>query len=148
MRLPAIAAIARASTARCRWAGLLSPHWRWNRIRRCRERSWPAPIKLSDTSWCDHGKVVVGSDSCDSPGSRGRVFAEMRRFDIGAFKFRSGNGGGSHAATGYEIKPPQRRASIGIAFGGGAARGWAHIGVIRGLVEIGLAPDVIAGTSI
>lgn len=37
---------------------------------------------------------------------------------------------------------------IGIALGGGAARGWAHIGVLRALAEAGIRPDVIAGTSI
>ncbi len=31
---------------------------------------------------------------------------------------------------------------------GGAARGWAHIGVLQVLTEAGLQPDVIAGTSI
>jgi NTE family protein len=39
-------------------------------------------------------------------------------------------------------------ASIGIAFGGGAARGWAHIGVLKALDEAGIRPSVIAGTSI
>jgi NTE family protein len=38
--------------------------------------------------------------------------------------------------------------SIGLALGGGAARGWAHIGVLRTLVAAGIVPDVIAGTSI
>ncbi|QBQ56551.1 patatin-like phospholipase RssA [Nitrosococcus wardiae] len=37
---------------------------------------------------------------------------------------------------------------IGLALGGGAARGWAHIGVIRALAENGIIPDVVAGTSI
>lgn len=37
---------------------------------------------------------------------------------------------------------------IGLALGGGAARGWAHIGVIRALVDAGIKPDIIAGTSI
>ncbi|MDH3581337.1 MAG: patatin-like phospholipase family protein [Hyphomicrobiales bacterium] len=37
---------------------------------------------------------------------------------------------------------------IGIALGGGAARGWAHIGVLRALERAGLAPDIVAGTSI
>jgi NTE family protein len=37
---------------------------------------------------------------------------------------------------------------IGLALGGGAARGWAHIGVLRTLVAAGIVPDVIAGTSI
>lgn len=37
---------------------------------------------------------------------------------------------------------------LGIALGGGAARGWAHIGVLKALAEAGLEPDVVAGTSI
>lgn len=37
---------------------------------------------------------------------------------------------------------------IGLALGGGAARGWAHIGVLKALVEAGIRPDIVAGTSI
>lgn len=37
---------------------------------------------------------------------------------------------------------------IGLALGGGAARGWAHIGVLKALRDIGIVPDIIAGTSI
>ncbi len=37
---------------------------------------------------------------------------------------------------------------IGLALGGGGARGWAHIGVILALREAGIDPDVVAGTSI
>ncbi|CFX38410.1 NTE family protein RssA [Candidatus Filomicrobium marinum] len=37
---------------------------------------------------------------------------------------------------------------IGLALGGGAARGWSHIGVIRALSAAGIEPDIIAGTSI
>jgi len=40
------------------------------------------------------------------------------------------------------------RPKLGIALGGGAARGWAHIGVLKTLVEAGLEPDIVAGTSI
>ena len=40
------------------------------------------------------------------------------------------------------------RPTIGIALGGGAARGWAHIGVLKTLMEAGLEPDIVAGTSI
>jgi NTE family protein len=42
----------------------------------------------------------------------------------------------------------RKRPRIGIALGGGAARGWAHIGILRWLREHDLQPDVIAGTSI
>lgn len=37
---------------------------------------------------------------------------------------------------------------IGLALGSGAARGWAHIGVLRALSEAGITPDIICGTSI
>ncbi|MBP2303018.1 patatin-like phospholipase family protein [Azospirillum picis] len=37
---------------------------------------------------------------------------------------------------------------IGLALGSGAARGWAHIGVLRALEEAGVEPDIICGTSI
>jgi NTE family protein len=37
---------------------------------------------------------------------------------------------------------------IGLALGGGSARGWAHIGVLRALNEAGIFPDIVAGTSI
>lgn len=40
------------------------------------------------------------------------------------------------------------KTKIGLALGGGAARGWAHIGVIRALMEAGIKPDIIVGTSI
>jgi NTE family protein len=40
------------------------------------------------------------------------------------------------------------RAKIGIALGGGAARGWAHIGVLKALRAAGIEPDIVAGTSI
>ncbi len=41
-----------------------------------------------------------------------------------------------------------RRPILGLALGGGSARGWAHIGVIQALAERGLRADVVAGTSI
>ncbi|PZU90878.1 MAG: NTE family protein rssA [Chelatococcus sp.] len=47
-----------------------------------------------------------------------------------------------------EAVPRRARPRIGLALGGGAARGWAHIGVLEVLTEAGYAPDVIAGTSI
>jgi NTE family protein len=49
------------------------------------------------------------------------------------------------------ITPEQPRDSktpIALALGGGAARGWAHIGVLRALDEAGIEISMIAGTSI
>jgi NTE family protein len=41
-----------------------------------------------------------------------------------------------------------RRPVIGLALGGGAARGFAHIGIVRTLLAHGIVPDVVVGTSI
>lgn len=38
--------------------------------------------------------------------------------------------------------------TFGLVLGSGAARGWAHVGVLRALDEIGLKPDVVAGCSV
>jgi len=43
--------------------------------------------------------------------------------------------------------PPPKPPRIGLALGGGAARGFAHIGVIQALEESGLRPDLVVGTS-
>jgi len=41
-----------------------------------------------------------------------------------------------------------RKPRLGIALGSGSARGWAHIGVLRGLEQAGIVPDVVSGASI
>jgi len=41
----------------------------------------------------------------------------------------------------------KRTPKIGLALGGGAARGFAHVGVIQVLEENGLRPDLVVGTS-
>lgn len=40
-----------------------------------------------------------------------------------------------------------RNTKIGLALGGGGARGFAHLGVIQALKEKNIEPDIIAGTS-
>ena len=37
---------------------------------------------------------------------------------------------------------------IGLALGSGASRGWSHIGVVKALVDAGIEPDVVCGTSV
>jgi NTE family protein len=46
------------------------------------------------------------------------------------------------------IAGPRRRPVIGVALGGGAARGFAHIGIMRTLIANGITPNVLVGTSI
>jgi NTE family protein len=41
-----------------------------------------------------------------------------------------------------------RKLRVGLALGSGAARGWAHLGVIRVLEQAGIRPDMVCGTSI
>jgi NTE family protein len=56
---------------------------------------------------------------------------------------------GDRAAEASTLPQPALvRPTIGLALGGGAARGFAHIGVIRALEAHGIVPDVIVGTSI
>jgi len=46
------------------------------------------------------------------------------------------------------LPPAQpRHVKIGLALGGGAARGFAHIGVIKVLEAQGIVPDIVVGTS-
>lgn len=45
------------------------------------------------------------------------------------------------------VLAPLRPPRIGLALGGGAARGFAHIGVIQVLEEAGIRPDLVVGTS-
>jgi NTE family protein len=43
---------------------------------------------------------------------------------------------------------PADRPRLGLALGGGAARGWSHLGVLEELAAMGVKPDLIAGCSI
>ena len=43
--------------------------------------------------------------------------------------------------------PVPRHVKIALALGGGAARGFAHIGVIKALEAQGIVPDIVVGTS-
>jgi NTE family protein len=63
--------------------------------------------------------------------------------------FARGRSNGDRAAEATtHSQPTATRPIIGLALGGGAARGFAHIGVLRKLLEHGIVPDVIVGTSI
>jgi NTE family protein len=63
---------------------------------------------------------------------------------------RNGDRGAEATSNASERTPAHAhpRPTIGLALGGGGARGFAHIGVIRTLLANGIEPDVIVGTSI
>ena len=46
-----------------------------------------------------------------------------------------------------DAQSSQPRPRVGVAFGGGSARGLAHVGVVRWFEEHHIPIDVIAGTS-
>jgi len=76
------------------------------------------------------------------------MFTLMRKsFDMTDERLGASLTGSTIAAPPSSAGTP-RRLKIGLALGAGAARGWAHIGVLRELSAHGITPDVIAGTSI
>ncbi|HZR36064.1 MAG TPA: patatin-like phospholipase family protein [Nevskia sp.] len=50
-------------------------------------------------------------------------------------------------STSVEAAPPAAPPRLGLALGGGAARGFAHVGVIKVLQSHGIEPDLVVGTS-
>jgi NTE family protein len=46
------------------------------------------------------------------------------------------------------MMPAMSRTRIGLALGSGSARGLSHIGVLDALIEAGIKPDVVCGSSI
>ncbi len=73
------------------------------------------------------------------------VLERLRRQGVGS----NGLGSNDRSADADDIDGAVRAPlSIGLALSGGAARGFAHIGVIRTLLAHGFKPDVITGTSI
>ncbi|MEW6045924.1 MAG: patatin-like phospholipase family protein [Bacillota bacterium] len=55
----------------------------------------------------------------------------------------------SHPASGDRPEPltAGHRPRLGLALGGGGARGFAHVGVVRTFIRAGIPVDVLAGTS-
>ena len=51
------------------------------------------------------------------------------------------------AAQAQAAPAPPKKIRIGLALGGGAARGFAHIGVIKALEAQGIHPEIVVGTS-
>jgi len=59
---------------------------------------------------------------------------------------READGHSSAGSAGGAESP--KKTGIALALGGGCARGWSHIGVLRALDEAGIEVSMIAGTSI
>lgn len=72
----------------------------------------------------------------------------MRRERTDVLQLLRRNNTDRDANASSEKKPSAPAPSVGLALGGGAARGFAHIGILRVLAENGIVPDVVVGTSI
>lgn len=51
---------------------------------------------------------------------------------------------------GFEVRKDPRRSceyKVGLALSGGGARGFAHCGAIKAMLEVGLKPEIVAGVS-
>lgn len=73
------------------------------------------------------------------------------RADAGIVSTSDGANLATNALDAALAKTPlraSRRPRIGLVLGSGAARGWAHIGVIRALERAGIQPDLVCGTSV
>jgi NTE family protein len=52
------------------------------------------------------------------------------------------------AGPSRSLLPRRDKPRVALVLGSGAARGWAHIGVIRELEDIGVKPDLVVGASV
>jgi len=58
-----------------------------------------------------------------------------------------GDSQGGLGVPSVEAPAPKRPPRLGVALGGGAARGFAHVGVLQVLEEAGIKADLVVGTS-
>ncbi len=73
---------------------------------------------------------------------------ELARHDLKVSFTAPQKNQGRMGATGFErLLHLMRGIKIGVALGGGAARGMAHLGVLKALEDNGIVVDMIAGTS-
>jgi NTE family protein len=94
----------------------------------------------------DHGDLVELLDYCDrtlavlpSDGTPGAALAALLPSDVNRVEPTV-----DPAWLGRRLA----RASVGIAFGAGGAKGWAHVGALRSLQRAGYVVDAVAGSSI
>ncbi len=79
--------------------------------------------------------------------AQGETMANIMSMDGGSGD--GGSGGIPHGGpAGDGSSGTRRRPRIGLALGGGVARGWAHIGVLRALSKYGIEADVVCGSSV
>jgi len=99
--------------------------------RRRHDPALPAQARISQSRWIPVLSTVLLIGGCAAPLHRATTVQPPPARERGAPAVASGPG----------------RPKVGVAFGGGSARGIAHVGVIRWLEEHRVPIDVAAGTS-
>jgi len=83
------------------------------------------------------------------PGEQAPVAAELRPMARGDFKIAFEHGGPNQGPTvtaGFQrLVQYLRGIQFGLALGGGAARGMAHVGVLKAMDASGIAGDQLQG---
>jgi predicted acylesterase/phospholipase RssA/CRP-like cAMP-binding protein len=101
-------------------------------------------------------KTLLGADDRISKARQSLILlhSDGRRLPSGTSRWFAGRGIQRHFHIRLDREDDFDRAArclggvaIGLVFGGGGARGLAHIGVIRALREAGVSIDMIGGTS-
>ena len=106
-------------------------------------------LDLASRGWRDKIAIVW---LLDAGSSVAPVVPELRDFASREFKISESPlphpWGKVHSAGMERLIHYLRGVRIGVALGGGAARGMAHLGVLNALDQNGIVIDVIAGTSV
>ena len=89
--------------------------------------------------------VVLGPDRWTQPVLR--TLTQQFGHPVVGVLPEDGSGGGAHAPIARLARVMTNR-RVGLALGAGAAKGLAHLGVLRALDELGICVDVISGCSI
>jgi NTE family protein len=84
--------------------------------------------------YCDHTMAVLPADGTPDAGLAGLLPGDVERV-------------GPHVDPAW-LGRRLASASVGIAFGAGGAKGWAHVGALRSLQRAGYVLDAVAGSSI
>jgi NTE family protein len=105
-------------------------------------------LEKSVPRWRDKIRIVWLLDANAPIAPYVREFSELAERDFKLTFDAPGANQGSLLQHGFErIVHHLRGIQIGLALGGGAARGMAHLGVLKALEEHGIYIDMLAGTS-
>lgn len=106
----------------------------------CRQIFWNGPMKLSWRCVLPALLCALLATSCAGASSTSETARDIGLRGMTLEEVRT--------ETDRTTDPLRRRPVVAIVLGGGGLRGYAHIGVLQALGEIGFDPDIVVGTSI